>query len=293
MSVNPISIKRILSDINKLKENPLEKEGIYWHLNEENIYNFKALIIGPKGTPYEGGFYFFDFTIPDSYPLDPPKAKYCTQYNGIRYNPNLYTNGTVCLSILNTWSGPSWTPCNTLSSILVSLLGMVFIEHPLMNEPGHENSPLNLLSDYDNIIEHESLRGALLYMLDTQPQGFDIFNPIIEKYFIEHFHDYLERTLYLKKIKDKRTYTCSTYGLNLITNYTEILKKLQSTYERLTGVKIELPIILPHFSDITVAELRDIAYEVDVGIKKKNNKGTNVYKLKGELYKDILQKIGQ
>jgi hypothetical protein len=28
----------------------------------------------------------------------------------VRFNPNLYINGKVCLSLLGTWSGPSWNP---------------------------------------------------------------------------------------------------------------------------------------------------------------------------------------
>lgn len=39
----------------------------------------------------------------------------------MRFNPNLYANGKVCLSILGTWDGPSWTPGMTLSSVLLSI----------------------------------------------------------------------------------------------------------------------------------------------------------------------------
>ena len=28
----------------------------------------------------------------------------------VRFNPNLYNCGKVCLSLLGTWSGPSWDP---------------------------------------------------------------------------------------------------------------------------------------------------------------------------------------
>ena len=28
----------------------------------------------------------------------------------VRFNPNLYACGKVCLSLLGTWSGPSWVP---------------------------------------------------------------------------------------------------------------------------------------------------------------------------------------
>ena len=28
----------------------------------------------------------------------------------VRFNPNLYNCGKVCLSLLGTWSGPGWVP---------------------------------------------------------------------------------------------------------------------------------------------------------------------------------------
>jgi hypothetical protein len=31
-------------------------------------------------------------------------------YVQVRFNPNLYSDGKVCLSLLGTWSGPGWIP---------------------------------------------------------------------------------------------------------------------------------------------------------------------------------------
>lgn len=277
-----ISTRRILSDINSLNSHPLDNEGIYWHLDEDNIYNFKALIIGPKDTPYEGGFYFFEFNIPQTYPIDPPKTKYRTQFNNIRFNPNLYTNGTVCLSILNTWNGPSWTPCNTLTSLLMSILGLVFVKHPLTNEPGYEDSSINILDQYNSIIEHESLRGACLYILENIPYGFEVFKDKIEKYFIDHYSEYIEKICNLMQIKHNKNFICGTYNMKLITNYDNILKKFQNMYEKLTGIIPKTPMYLPNISNINVKELKELAKKMDIDIKKN---GKN--KLKNELYNDV------
>ena len=62
------------------------------------------MIIGPNDTPYEGGFYFLDIVFFQD--LDPPKADIYDSNQEVRFNPNLYKNGKVCVSLLNTWSGP-------------------------------------------------------------------------------------------------------------------------------------------------------------------------------------------
>lgn len=279
MSIN--SIKRIMSDISKLKQQPLDSEGIYWHLDEDNVYNFKALIIGPENTPYNGGFFLFEFIIPENYPLDPPKAKYHTQYNNIRFNPNLYTNGKVCLSMLNTWSGPSWTPCNTLSSILISLLGMVFVDHPLVNEPGHENTVDYILDNYDAIIEYASLRGGVLYMINNTPPGFEMFKTKMEEYFIENFDKYMSVLKLLYKKRNNKTYTSGIFNMTHTCNYADLIGDYQKTYEKLTGIRVILNKI-PLYRKITVKELREIA-----NINKLDIRFGGKYKLKRQLYDEL------
>ena len=59
------------------------------------------LIIGPFDTPYEGGFFHFYLRFSPNYPRCPPRVKFMTTGSGrVRFNPNLYCNGKVCLSIL-------------------------------------------------------------------------------------------------------------------------------------------------------------------------------------------------
>lgn len=65
------------------------------------LLQIHALITGPFDTPYEGGFYYFLIRCPPDYPIRPPRVKLMTTGGGqVRFNPNLYRNGKVCLSIL-------------------------------------------------------------------------------------------------------------------------------------------------------------------------------------------------
>jgi ubiquitin-protein ligase len=66
----------------------------------------KVLIMGSKDTPYSNGAFMFDVFCDDSYPNNPPKMLITTTGQGkIRFNPNLYSCGKVCLSLLGTWRG--------------------------------------------------------------------------------------------------------------------------------------------------------------------------------------------
>ena len=87
----------------------------------------KACIIGADDTPYANGIFVFDIYFPPEYPNVPPKVLLATTGNGkIRFNPNLYDNGYVCLSILGTWSGSNpcenWNPeTSNLMYVLMSI----------------------------------------------------------------------------------------------------------------------------------------------------------------------------
>ena len=69
---------------------------------------------GPTGTPYAGGLFFFDVLYPQDYPTDAPLMLLETTGGGrVRFSPNLYADGKVCLSLLGTWHGSEdekWHP---------------------------------------------------------------------------------------------------------------------------------------------------------------------------------------
>ena len=54
------TIKRLAKDVREIMKNPLEEHGIHYIHNETHMLKGQALIIGPKDTPYENGYYFFD-----------------------------------------------------------------------------------------------------------------------------------------------------------------------------------------------------------------------------------------
>ena len=230
-------LKRITSEIKELENsvNILEQSGIYFYYNEDNISILYAMIIGPRDTPYENGFYFFKFEYPDNYPMQPPITKYCTQgtlpnstdskFCNIRFNPNLYICGKVCLSMLNTWSGPGWVPTNTITNVLVALQALVLNEQPLVNEPGFENQTLEVLNKYRNIIAYSNIKIGVIEMLKKQPTGFEVFKPKMEKIFIKNIDWYKTNILFFNDEKYKKL-EAGVYSMKIDTNAQKVEDEL-------------------------------------------------------------------
>jgi ubiquitin-conjugating enzyme E2 Z len=196
------SIKRIQRDIaNIIKNDTLQtQDKIFCLFNDKDIYDVKALIVGPVDTPYEGGFFFFKLKFPDNYPENPPSAKLQTLASKVRFNPNLYEEGKVCLSILGTWEGPGWTPCMTMTTVLTSMQSLMS-EMPYRNEPGHDNDSDVLCHKYNDCINYHNFRVAIIGMLNNPASGYIEFLPIIEKLFVKGFDRYSKIITDLKNAK--------------------------------------------------------------------------------------------
>jgi len=181
---SPIAIIRIKRDITDLFKSPAP--GICVLPDENDITVIHALISGPMDTPYEGGFFYFVLKCGADYPASPPRARLITTGSGgTRFNPNLYKNGKVCLSILGTWPGPGWSPVLSLGSVLISIQSLMN-EQPYFNEPGFENSK-NLIAaeQYNNFIRHETLRVAVCgIMKGTEPLPLP-FRDLVKASFVE------------------------------------------------------------------------------------------------------------
>ena len=186
-----ISLKRLMRDYKNISTDLLAKKGIYTKINDENIYEAYALIIGPKDTPYNSGFYFFKFNFCKKYPLVPPKVTFMTLNAKVRFNPNLYVEGKVCLSILGTWSGPSWTSCMNFETILVSLQSLLN-DKPIQNEPGFEKENGTLMETYNILLKYYNIKIAVLDMLNNPPADFEYFVPIMKKEFYKRYNEYVD-----------------------------------------------------------------------------------------------------
>jgi ubiquitin-protein ligase len=164
------TIHRLAKDVKQMMKDPLDENGIYYKHDDTDMLKGLAMIVGQQDTPYYGGYYFFLFHFPSEYPFIPPKVSFLTNGDGVRFNPNLYINGKVCVSILNTWAGEQWSSCQTIRSILLAI-STLLCKDPLLNEPGFTKKHRDF-QNYTNIIEFKNIEIAIMKMITKQTPYF-------------------------------------------------------------------------------------------------------------------------
>ncbi|GIL80321.1 hypothetical protein Vretimale_12063 [Volvox reticuliferus] len=145
--------QRLLKEFKEAQKAKADDTGITLIPSETNLFAWRAVLRGPKDTPFEGGNFELIINVPEQYPLQPPSVRYRTRI----FHPNIhFKTGEICLDILkNAWS-PAWT----LHSVCQAVLA-------LMSAPAPD-SPLNC--DAGNLLRFGDIRGynsmARMYTLD-------------------------------------------------------------------------------------------------------------------------------
>jgi len=206
-------MKRLGLELRKLAEEgslPVSAESaIYVMRDEARVDVLKVLISGPADalhpdkseTPYALGLFEFHLFVPQDYPNVSPLVNLQTTGDGlVRFNPNLYSDGKVCLSLLGTWHGEGWMPPtagnsgSTILQVLVSIQSIIMVPKPYFNEPGYaeeEGTPAGeqRSREYNDNLRAATLRHAVRDMLRRPPAGFEaivrshfrLLRPLLER----------------------------------------------------------------------------------------------------------------
>lgn len=225
------------SDIREyLRSASLKEQGIFCIFDDEDVLHVRAMLIGPEDTPYAYGFYFFDMKFPTDYPFKPPKVSYETRVGHTRFHPNLYANSKVCLSILGTWSGPSWTSAQTLSSVLLTIQSLL-TKDPLTNEPGYETRKAHTEKhhkNYETMVAYENYNTAMFRMMEAPPKGFEAFLPIMQQCFVANVNRIEKHLQLLSEEEPNPTkMRCGVYNFESFVDYTVSLGKFYSIKHQL------------------------------------------------------------
>jgi baculoviral IAP repeat-containing protein 6 len=160
------------------------------------------LISGPKDTPYENGLFEFHAYFPPDYPNTAPSVLINNTDGGyVRFNPNLYANGKVCLSLLGTWSGQEgekWNPqTSTFLQVMVSIQSLILVDDPYFNEPGYEYEMKTLSGkkksqEYNEEKQYQTMLCAMIQMIQKPPIGFE---EVVKEHFTRKKEEIIARTL--------------------------------------------------------------------------------------------------
>ena len=225
------ALMRILSEISSFKKDlPLNWESTIWaRVPKSNFHLFSFLISGPKDTPYENGLFEFHGYLPSDYPNTVPQVLLHTTGGGkVRFNPNLYDSGKVCLSILGTWSGQageSWNPkTSTFLQVMVSIQSLILVEQPYFNEPGweremHTEKGKIASANYSEERMPSTIKLAMTEMIKNPPNGFE---EVVRTHFKMKKEEIINRTLIWEQKATKFQQAIKTNRAELV----ELLEKL-------------------------------------------------------------------
>ncbi|XP_049878015.1 baculoviral IAP repeat-containing protein 6 isoform X2 [Pectinophora gossypiella] len=189
---HPARMKRLAQEAATLATSlPLSySSSVFVRTDTDRLDVMKVLITGPSDTPYANGCFVLDVYFPAEYPAVPMLINLeTTGRHSVRFNPNLYNDGKVCLSVLNTWHGRPEEKWNAHTSsflqVLVSIQSLILVPEPYFNEPGYERSRGTRVGssaslEYNSNIYQAAVRWAMLdHLRNPEP----CFKEVIQTHF--------------------------------------------------------------------------------------------------------------
>jgi len=146
---NTLILRRQLTELTK---HPVEgfSAGL---VDDNNLFEWEILIIGPPDTLYEGGFFKARLSFPQEFPIQPPKMRFITPM----WHPNIYADGGVCISILHAPgddqygyedAGERWLPVHSIESILLSVISLLSSDKPNTDSPANVDAAKQVREDF-------------------------------------------------------------------------------------------------------------------------------------------------
>ena len=123
------AMKRIKKEYSDINTYPITNLGITAGLFEEDdIFNWRVSILGPKDTSYSGGVFYLRVIFQEDYPNSAPDFIFITPIYHLNVNPSQKNEGNERLGHLNikTW----WKPEITARQLLTQLAFIIYNPNP-------------------------------------------------------------------------------------------------------------------------------------------------------------------
>jgi ubiquitin-protein ligase len=226
-------MRAIMQEVRAAADLTLENDGLLLRFDPNNLLTAYMVIVGLSGTPYEHCFFLFDISLARNHPESPPRLTYLTNDGRTRFNPNLYKNGHVCLSILGTWRGPGWKMC-TIESVGRAIQLFVLTATPLRCEPGFNGANLGAIAGYSQLVEYQSMRFSIVKAIENPPPGFAEFRPQLIQYFADHMDFFMAKLAWLQANDEGKIFDIyMNYTVTCTARYHETAKMLIALYAKL------------------------------------------------------------
>lgn len=112
--------RRLMNDLQVIHMNKCEQ---FWTRPlEGDLFQWKAVVLGPDGTAWEGGVFKLLLQFPPEYPFSPPSVRFTTKI----FHPNVYGNGDICLDTLKD----KWCPSLSVESVLLMIISLLSDPNP-------------------------------------------------------------------------------------------------------------------------------------------------------------------
>jgi ubiquitin-protein ligase len=224
--------KRLIKDIQTMISDEMSSMGVYYSYEDANIKRGTALIFGPEDTPYEFCPLFFSVAIPNDYPFTSPVVLMISSDGKTRFHPNLYVNGKVCLSILGTYTGPSWASTLNIGSVFKSIVSLLD-KNPIVNEPGWESYTLEsaFAREYSEWVEYHLLEMIVVeygqFKIGTNP-SWKLFQEVFEKVWTDRWSRIKKKIASRAETVGSKTYKKIPYGMGGEVNWNTLLERAES-----------------------------------------------------------------
>ncbi|KAL1467039.1 hypothetical protein MTO96_005902 [Rhipicephalus appendiculatus] len=221
-------IARALADRQEMLTQPRDPD-VFTHFEEHDVTKVHGLVLGPAGTPYEGGAFHVAMRLPGNYPSEPPRVALLTTDAGrVSFHPQLLADGRVTLKLLASGQGSAWKPQqHTVKTVLTTIKSLMTTKPVQIG--GDE---LSYTTWNASVIRHETIRVAVCGEIEAVRQRRSVLPASLSSTLCDQF---LGRALWFGKVLRDNMYLDGSHMVAPISENSQVYDH-SGLYQRLLKI---------------------------------------------------------